>query len=177
MRSRRRFDSSSIIAHPANFDTVGEIVKKWCQELDIYLYIYIYDPLDNRYGFSISVQPEITSLFQCWKKKVFQKLAGLWLVSEEDLQPLHVRRGEPIYISLIDFQWTRTKKTPTFQWFDNSLFNYDNLHRLWNYIYHISTKIYKYWSTLNLSICVTVSGRICNMDYTGLKWNNINRFR
>ena len=59
--------------------TAGEIVKMWCQEFDIYLlansytynrYRYRYHPLHNRYGFSISVQPEITSLlrvffFQC----------------------------------------------------------------------------------------------------------------
>ena len=75
--------------------TAGEIVKMWCQEFDIYLlaniytYIYIYQyryhPVDKRYEFSISVQFVITSLlrgfFQC-KKKVFQKLAGLWLVGE-----------------------------------------------------------------------------------------------
>ena len=43
--SRRRFDSSSVIAHPVNFDytqcqwqcnTAGKIVKMCCQELDIY---------------------------------------------------------------------------------------------------------------------------------------------
>ena len=73
----------------------GEIVKMWCQEFDIYLlanvYTYIYREiygyhhLDKRYGFSISVQPEIASLlsffFQCWKN-VFKKLADLWLVGE-----------------------------------------------------------------------------------------------
>ena len=60
----------------------------WCQELDIYkLYIYIYiPPLDNRYGFSISVQPEIdctTFDIFVWKKNgfySFQKLTGLWFV-------------------------------------------------------------------------------------------------
>ena len=74
--------------------TTGEIVKMWCQEFDIHLlaniytYIYRYHPLDKRYGFSISVQPEITSLlkvfFPMLKKKslFFQKLAGLWLVCE-----------------------------------------------------------------------------------------------
>ena len=43
VRSRRRFDSSSIIAHPVNSDlhTRAEIVKMLCQELDIYIYIYI----------------------------------------------------------------------------------------------------------------------------------------
>ena len=42
-------------------------------------------PLDKRYGFSISVQPEVTSLskvFFLMLKNVFQKLAGLWLVGE-----------------------------------------------------------------------------------------------
>ena len=89
--SRWCFDSSSIIAHPVNFDihsdTVGEIIKMGFQELDIYLsiYIYRYYPLGNRYGFSISVQPEITPLFiffSMLKKNAFQKFAGLWLDGE-----------------------------------------------------------------------------------------------
>ena len=44
-----------------------------------------YYPLIKRYGFSISVQPEITSLLMGFfnvEKNVFQKLAGLWLVGE-----------------------------------------------------------------------------------------------
>ena len=65
--------------------TAGEIVKMWCQELDIYctyiyciyiyIYIYIYHPLDNRYGFSISVPPEITPLFSFFNVlKCFSKV-------------------------------------------------------------------------------------------------------
>ena len=40
MRSRRQF----FYYHPSGKFryTVGEIVKKWCQELDIYIYIYLY---------------------------------------------------------------------------------------------------------------------------------------
>ena len=39
VRSRRRIDSSSIIAHPVNSDAhLGEIVKMLSQELDIYIY-------------------------------------------------------------------------------------------------------------------------------------------
>ena len=59
-----------------------------------HIHIYIYDALDNRYGFSISVQHGIDcttfhSFFswKVWTKKVFknfQKLAGLWLVGEVD---------------------------------------------------------------------------------------------
>ena len=74
------------------FTHLGEIVKMLCQELDIY--IYIYDTLDNRYWFSISVQHGIGcttfhSFFswKVWKKNAywnFQKLAGLWLVGEVD---------------------------------------------------------------------------------------------
>ena len=49
--------------------TAGEIFKMWCQELDIYLYIY---------RFSVSVQPEITPLFSFVffnvKKKRFSKV-------------------------------------------------------------------------------------------------------
>ena len=45
-----------------------------CQELDI----YIYDALDNRYGFSMSVQPEIdlhhfsVSFHELFEKKVLR---------------------------------------------------------------------------------------------------------
>ena len=76
------------------FTHLGEIVKMLCQELNIYIYVYVYDGLDNRYGFSISFSPGIDctafhSFFSwtVWKKNVFlnyQKLAGLWLVGEVD---------------------------------------------------------------------------------------------
>ena len=56
VRSRQHMDNSSIIAYPVK--TAEEIIKMWCQEL----YIYIYHPLDNQYGFSISVQSEISPL-------------------------------------------------------------------------------------------------------------------
>ena len=78
VQSRRRIDSSSIIAHPVNsysptwerslkcYQLCQELdIYILCQELDIYVYIcicmykYIYDALDHRYGFSISVQPGI----------------------------------------------------------------------------------------------------------------------
>ena len=67
---------------PSKFSyTAGEIVKMWYQEFDINIYTYIYryryHPLDKRYGFSISVQPEITSIlrvfFSMLKKKMFFK--------------------------------------------------------------------------------------------------------
>ena len=66
----------------------GEIVKMWCQELDVYIYIYIQispdHHLDNRYGFSVSVRPEHTPLLQFFmlKKMFFTKSAGPWLVGE-----------------------------------------------------------------------------------------------
>ena len=44
-----------------------------------------YHPLDKRYRFSISVQPEITPLlmvFYSMLKKCSQRLAGLWLVGK-----------------------------------------------------------------------------------------------
>ena len=72
------------------FTHLGEIVKMSCPKPNI----YIYDALDNRYGFSMSVQHGIDctifhSFFswKVWKKKVFlnfQKLAGLGLVGEVD---------------------------------------------------------------------------------------------
>ena len=55
VRSRRRIDISSIIAHPVNSD-----LHTWERSLNcyaknstyIYIYIYLYDALDNRYEFS-----------------------------------------------------------------------------------------------------------------------------
>ena len=79
--SRRRIDSSSIIAHPVNSD-----LHTWERSLKCNAknstYIYIYDALDNRYGFSISVQPGIDCTtfhsFFSWKiskKKCFLKIS------------------------------------------------------------------------------------------------------
>ena len=79
-QSRRHFDSSSVIAHPVNFDIhndiAGEIVK--CDTKNsTSIYIYRYYPLGNRYGFSISVQTEIRPLFIFFpmlkKTKFFQR--------------------------------------------------------------------------------------------------------
>ena len=73
--SRRRFDSSSIITHSVNFDTVGEIVKMWYQELDIYLYMHVGITLSI---IDILVQPEISPLFRVFllilKKNMFFKI-------------------------------------------------------------------------------------------------------
>ena len=95
--SRRCIDSSSVIAHPVNSDlhtwerSLKCYAKNWTH---IYIYIYVYNALDNRYGFSISVQPGIDCItfhsffsWKVWKKIVFwnfQKLAGLWLVGKVD---------------------------------------------------------------------------------------------
>ena len=53
----------------------------------MHIYRYRYHTLDKRYGFSLSVQPEITSLlrpvfFFKVKKKCFSKVGSLWLVGE-----------------------------------------------------------------------------------------------
>ena len=91
VRSRQCIDSSSIIAHPVNSD-----LHTWERSLKCFAKnsTYIYDALDNRYGFSISVQHGIDCTtfhnffsWKVWKKKVFknfQKLAGLWLVGKVD---------------------------------------------------------------------------------------------
>ena len=82
-------DSASIIAHLVNLRWERSL-KCYAKNLT-YTDIYVYDALDNLYGFSISVQPEIAPLFTVSfnemfekKKKDFQKLAGLWLVGEMD---------------------------------------------------------------------------------------------
>ena len=55
LRTRRRIDCFSIIAHPVNFDIPWErSLKISYQELDIYWY-YQYKQFDNWYGFSISI--------------------------------------------------------------------------------------------------------------------------
>ena len=76
VRSRRRMDSASIIAHPVNLR--WERLLKCYANNSTYTDIYVYDALDNRYGFSISVQPEIAPLFTVSfneikkKKKIFK---------------------------------------------------------------------------------------------------------
>ena len=60
VRIRQRIDSFSIIAHPVNSDLhTWERSLKCYDKNSTYIYIYIYDALDNRYGFSISVLPGI----------------------------------------------------------------------------------------------------------------------
>ena len=63
---------------------LGPYARAWgsmgLQELDIhiYIYIYIYDALDNRYGFSISVQPEVDcTTFQFFFMKCLKKTSFL----------------------------------------------------------------------------------------------------
>ena len=86
VRSRRRIDRSSIIAHSVNSDLIahlGGIVKMLCQELDIY--IYIYDALDNRYGFSTWDWLHHFSQFlfmKSLKKKKFFKILESWQVCD-----------------------------------------------------------------------------------------------
>ena len=83
VRSHRRIDCSSIIAHPVNSD-LHTRERSWkCYAKNstyIYIYVCIYYALDNRYGFSISVQPGIDcTTFQflfmrSLKKKMFFKI-------------------------------------------------------------------------------------------------------
>ena len=83
VRSRRRIDSSSIIAHPVNLRWGRSLMPRT-------RHIYVYDALANRYGFSISVQPEIDCTtfhsFFSWnvwkKKKKFFKIFKSWQVCD-----------------------------------------------------------------------------------------------
>ena len=88
---------------------------------------------------------------------------------------MHIQRGEAMYISLIDFQWT-IAETKSFQYFNNSLFKYDYLHQPWKYISQIYTKLYAYCSIITLSNLCYSDWWICNTNYTGLKGSNINQF-
>ena len=91
VRSRWRIDSSSIIAHPVNSDLhTWERSLKCYAKNSTYIYhiLYIYDALDNRYRFSISVQHGIYCTtfhsFFSWKvwKKMFFKIFKSWQVCD-----------------------------------------------------------------------------------------------
>ena len=95
LRSRWHIDSSFILDQPGNFDiqrkrslNVMPRTRYIYFDISISHFVYRSHPLDNRYGFFISVKPEIAQLFRlsfhCWKNCFhnFQKLAGLWLVVE-----------------------------------------------------------------------------------------------
>ena len=86
VRSCRRIDSSSIIAHPVNSDLhTWERSLKCYAKNSTYMY-YIYEALDNRYGFSISVQHGIDFTnfhsFFSWKvwKEMFFQIFKRWQV-------------------------------------------------------------------------------------------------
>ena len=91
VRSRRRIDRSSIIAHSVNSD----LSHTWEGSLKCYAknstYIYIFMTLliidmDFQPGIDCTTFHSFFS-WKVWKKKVFQnfrKLAGLWLVGEVD---------------------------------------------------------------------------------------------
>ena len=57
VRSRRRIDSSSIITHPVNFDRQRERPLKCDAKNSTHTYtdIYVYHPIDYRYGISLSI--------------------------------------------------------------------------------------------------------------------------
>ena len=73
---RRRIYSSFVIAHPVNSDTLGEIVKMLCQELDIYMTLLIID-MDFLYQFNLGLIAQLFTVFfmKCLKKKCFLKLS------------------------------------------------------------------------------------------------------
>ena len=91
VRSRRRIDSSSIIAHPVNSDLhTWERLLKCYAKNSTYIYIYIYVMLliidmDFLYQFNLGlIVPLFTVPFhEKFEKKIFflnfKKLAGLWL--------------------------------------------------------------------------------------------------
>ena len=78
VRSRRRIDSYSIIAHPVNFDICSQGRSLKCDDKNsTYIYIYIDMTLsiidkDFPYQFNLRlIAPLFTVSFQCLKKKVF----------------------------------------------------------------------------------------------------------
>ena len=99
VRSRRRINSSSIIAHPVNLRWERSLMPRT-------RHINVYDALDNRYGFSISVQPEIDcTTFQflfmkCLKKKKFFKIFKSWQVCDWLAKRI-------IMLGFMDLRWPR----------------------------------------------------------------------
>ena len=88
VRSRRRIDSSSIIAHPVNSDlhTWEGSLKCYAKNSTyMYIYIYLYDALDNRHGFSTWDWLHHFSQFlfmKSLKKKMFFKILKSWQVCD-----------------------------------------------------------------------------------------------
>ena len=85
------------------FTHLGDIVK---MSYISYIYVYIYDALDNRSGFSISVQPGIDCptfhSFFSWNawKKMFFKIFKSWQVC--DWLPKWI-----IMLQFMDLRWPR----------------------------------------------------------------------
>ena len=104
--SRRRIDSSSIIAHPANSNLHTWETSKKCYAKNS-TYIYIYDALDNRCRFSISVKPGIdcTTLhsffsWKVWKKKCFFLISKSYQVCDWLAKWI-------ILLQFMDLRWQR----------------------------------------------------------------------
>ena len=85
------FDSSSIIAHPVYSGRDRQNVMPRIRHLlaNIYTYIYIdiditlsISDMDFLYQFNLSLHHFWGLFFSMLKKKIFQKLAGLWLVGK-----------------------------------------------------------------------------------------------
>ena len=120
-----------------------------------YIYKYIYDALDSRSGFSISVLPGIDcttfhSFFSwnVWKNCFFfnfQKLAGLWLLGEVDN---HVaicgskvaegfsafqRRSCVEWLRLSCFAWSQSKDTDIYWNLRASVYPFHLTHQMINY--------------------------------------------
>ena len=82
VRTRRRMNSSSIIAHPVNFAIPLYTGEKYETKISIYvsIYIYRYNPFDNHMDFAISIGNTKSCSYIIWFsvfKEVFQKLADL----------------------------------------------------------------------------------------------------
>ena len=99
VQSRRRFDSSSVITHPVNFDIQRERLLKCDAKNSTYIYIF---------RFSVAVQPEITALFTFQfflfffnvKKKSFSKLGRSVIGWQSGL----------IMLVFMDLRWPRAAR-------------------------------------------------------------------
>ena len=81
VRDRRRIDSSSIIAHPVNFERSLKCNAKNATSIYIYIYDLSIIDMDFLYQFNLKlIAPLFTFLFEKNVFYCFQKLTGLWLV-------------------------------------------------------------------------------------------------
>ena len=154
---------------PGNFlYTAREITKMWCQELDLYLYIERYDPLDNQYGFSISVQPDIHCTTFCrniWKKNgrtCFVRLCDVSCLT----MPMNLEMTSGVTPVTVTYtQWFHRVKfvviPPCFVW----------QQYLWNIAIKRTVGCYNSWANVQCSGRSPLGEKLLWNRFIGVSWH------